>query len=206
MTDSIEVTGRGQAGAAPDLVVLDLRIQAEHDTVAACLRAVAEGVRAVVERTAALRSTDVPAPRTQGLQLHTRHDREGHRVLGYTASQQLRLTLSGTDLAGEVVTTLSEAAGDTLGVDGLSLSVSDPADLQRRARETAFANARDRAEQLATLAGRELGPVRHVRDLTDHTGPGPRLARAAAFDAGSMPIEAGEHTVRASVQVTWELS
>src|SRR5699024_4984879 len=114
-------------------------------------------------------------------------------------------TLPGTDVAGDVVAVLSEAAGDALGIDGLSLSVSDPADLQRRAREAAFADACNRAEQYAALAERELGPVRHVRDLTDHAGPSPRQARAVTFEAGSMPIEAGEHTVQASVQVTWEL-
>ncbi|USQ78959.1 SIMPL domain-containing protein [Ornithinimicrobium faecis] len=206
MTDTIEVTGSGQSSGVPDLVVLELRIQAERDTVADSLRAVSEGVRAVVERTATYRSSPVPPPRTQGLSLHTRHDREGRGVIGYTASQQLRLSLPGTDLAGEVVTALSEAAGDTLGIDGLSLSVSDPAELQRAAREAAFADARERAEQFAALAGRELGTVRGVRDQPgDGGGPSPKLARAAAFDSGSMPIEAGEHTVTATVHVIWEL-
>lgn len=206
MTDMIEVTGSGQASGTPDLVVLDLRIQAERDTVADSLRAVSEGVRAVVERTDTYRSASVPPPRTQGLTLHTRHDREGRGVIGYTASQQLRLSLPGTDLAGEVVTVLSEAAGDTLGIDGLSLSVSDPAELQRAAREAAFADARERAEQFAALAGRELGTVREVRDVPGHSGgPMPKLARAAAFDATSMPIEAGEHSVTATVTVTWGL-
>ena len=206
MADTIEVTGTGQASGVPDLVVLDLRIQAERESVADSLRAVSEGVRAVVERTARHRTDSVPAPRTQGLNLHTRHDRDGRAVIGYSASQQLRLSLSGTDLAGEVITTLSEAAGDTLGIDGLSLSVSDPGALQRSAREAAFADARERAEQFADLAGRELGAVRAVRDVPGHGGgPMPKLARAAAFDAASMPIEAGEQSVTATVTVTWDL-
>ncbi|WP_161958548.1 SIMPL domain-containing protein [Ornithinimicrobium cavernae] len=204
MTDTIEVTGSGQAAGTPDLVVLDLRIQAERDTVAASLRAVAEAVRAVVERTAAHRSGSVPAPRTQGLSLFTRHDRGGQRVVGYTASQQLRLSLPGTDLAGEVVSVLSEAAGDALGIDGLTLSVADQADLHARAREAAFADARARAEQYAALAERTLGAVRGVRDVPDAEGPVPRPARAA-FAEASMPVEAGEHTVAARVTVSWEL-
>lgn len=207
MTDTIEVTGHGQASGTPDLVVLDLRIQAEWETVAECLRQVAEGVQAVVERTAALRSTAVPPPRTQGLHLHPRHDREGRAVIGYTASQQLRLSLPGTDLAGEVVAALSDAAGDALGIDGLSLSLSDPSALQRSAREAAYADARERAEQFAALAGRELGVMRSLRDVPDQGGgPSPKLARAAAFDAASMPIEAGEQSVTATVTVTWDLA
>lgn len=205
--DTIEVTGHGQAVGPPDLVVLDLRLQAEGATVADVLGTVAEATRAVLERTAQHRSEDVPAPRTQGLSLHTRHDREGRAVVGYSAAQQLRLTLRGTELAGQVVTAVSEAAGDALGIDGLSLSVSDPDELQVRAREAAFADARERAEQYAALADRTLGAVRAVVDAPAGHGPVPKLARAAAFAAdAAMPIEGGEHTVSASVTVTWELT
>lgn len=206
MTDTIEVTGTGQATGSPDLVVLDLRIQAERDTVAEALAAVAEAATAVLDGTARHRSGAVPPPRTQGLNLFTRHDREGRQVIGYTASQQLRLTLPGTDLAGEVVTALSEAAGDALGIDNLSLTVADSADLLVRAREAAFADALARAEQYAALAGRRLGVVRRVRDVPEAGGgPAPQLARMA-LDGAAMPIQGGEHTVTATVTVRWELA
>ncbi|MCK0111571.1 SIMPL domain-containing protein [Ornithinimicrobium sp. F0845] len=205
-TDTIEVTGHGQAVGTPDLVVLDLRLQAEADTVAASLAAVAEATRSVLERTAEHRTNDVPGPRTRGLNLHTRTDREGRQVLGYTASQQLRLTVAGTDLAGEVVTAVSGAAGDALRIDGLSLTVADPADLQVRARDAAFDDARERAEQYAELAGRSLGAVRTVVDAPSGHVPMPKLARAAAFSDAAMPIEGGEHSVSASVTVTWDLA
>lgn len=205
MADTIEVTGQGQATGTPDLVVLDLRIQAERETVAQALTAVADALTAVLERTAGHRSGTVPPPRTQGLNLFTRHDREGRQVIGYTASQQLRLTLPGTDLAGEVITALSEAAGDALGIDNLSLTVADSADLLVSAREAAFADARNRAAQYAALAGRELGTVRRVRDLPSAgAGPMPKLARMAA-DGAAMPVEGGEHTVSAAVTVRWGL-
>lgn len=208
MTDTLEVTGSGQATGSPDLVVLDLRLQAERGSVAEALAAVAEATRAVLDSTAQHRTDGVPGPRTQGLNLHTRHDREGHQVVGYTASQQLRLTLPGTDLAGEVVTAVSQAAGDALGIDGVSLTVADPAELQVRAREAAFEDARERAEQYAALAGRALGLVRGVRDVPGGgPSPMPRMARAAAFSAdAAMPIEGGEHSVSATVTVIWELT
>ncbi|NLG20723.1 MAG: SIMPL domain-containing protein [Actinomycetales bacterium] len=206
-TDTIEVTGHGQAAGAPDLVVLDLRVQAEADSVTTALGAVAEGTRAVLERTAEHRTEGVPAPQTSGLNLHTRTDREGRAVVGFTASQQLRLTVAGTELAGQLVTDVSEAAGDALRIDGLSLRVADPAELQTRAREAAFDDARERAEQYAALAGRSLGAVRSVVAAPAGHSPMPKMARAMAFsDGGAMPIEGGEHSVSASVTVTWELT
>lgn len=206
LTDTVEVTGHGQAAGAPDLVVLELRIEAEDESVAAALARVAEATRAVLERTAPHRTEGVPGPQTHGLHLHPRHDREGRAVVGYTAEQQLRLSLRGTELAGQVVTDVSEAAGDALRIDGLSLSVSDPADLQVRARVAAFDDARERAEQFAELAGRRLGAVRAMVDAPTGRSPMPRMAKAASFDAGAaMPIEGGEHAVSASVTVTWDL-
>ncbi|TQL51690.1 hypothetical protein FB467_2844 [Ornithinicoccus hortensis] len=205
MTDTIEVTGSGQATGSPDLVVLDLRIQAERETVAEALAAVAESTTAVLEATAGHRSGAVPPPRTQGLNLFTRHDRDGQQVIGYAAAQQLRLTLAGTDLAGEVLTAVSTAAGDALGIDNLALTVADSTELLVSAREAAFADARGRAEQYAALAGRELGRVSGVRDVPDTgSGPAPRLARMVA-DGASMPIQGGEHTVSVTVTVRWEL-
>lgn len=211
MTDAsdniIEVTGHGRAAGTPDLVVLDLRIQAEADTVAAALATVAERTRAVLERTEGQWVDGASGARTSGLSLHTRTDREGREVVGYNASQQLRLAVAGTERAGEVLTAVSEAAGDALRIDGLSLSVADQADLMVRARDAAFADARDRAEQYAVLAGRGLGAVRAVLDLPEQHAPAPKLARAAVFDsAGSMPIEGGEHAVNASVTVRWDLA
>lgn len=206
-TNTIEVTGHGQATGTPDRVVLDLRIQAEAETVAATLAAVSRGVRAVLDRTAEHRSAEVPPPQTRGLNLHTRTDREGREVVGYTASQQLRLTVAGTELAGELVTAVSEAAGDALRIDGLSLAVAEPTELHARAREAAFDDARERAEQYADLAGRGLGRVHAVVDTPVGHAPMPRLARAASFaDAGAMPIEGGEQGVTASVTVVWELT
>lgn len=206
VTDTIEVTGTGQAVGSPDLVVLDLRLQAERPSVAEALSTVAQATRAVLDRTAEPRQEGIPAPQTRGLNLHTQHDREGREVVGYTASQQLRLPLGGTELAGEVITALSQAAGDALGIDGLSLTVADPTDLQVRAREAAFQDARERAEQFAALAGRTLGTVRAISDAPVSHGPQPKMVRAAAFAAdAAMPIESGEHSVSASVTVVWEL-
>lgn len=203
--NTIEVTGTGQASGSPDRVVLDLSIRAEQPTVAAALGALTRAMSAVL---AAAGESDhsAGARRTQGMSVYPQHDSQGQQVIGFTASQQLRLTFAGADVAGESITALSAAAGDALGIDSVSLTVSDPGPLLDRAREGAFNDAQHRASQFAGLAGRSLGAVLAVRDRPVHAGPEPRMFATAAADSGGMPIAAGEHTVTASVTVRWALT
>ena len=76
-----------------------------------------------------------------------------------------------------------------------------------QARAAAFEDARAKAEQYASLAGRPLGPVLRVTEQPERGIPVPRFAAAnAAIDAGAgMPVEAGESTVTATVTVRFSL-
>jgi uncharacterized protein YggE len=205
MTDHVEVTGTGSAGAVPDVVVLDLRVQAEEADVGDALARAAERTRAVLD---AAGRADVPERdrRTTGLAVHARWDREAREVLGHTAVQTLRLQVRDRDRVGDLLAGLAVAAGDGFGLDAVSLEVADPAPLHERARAAAFADARARAEQFAALAARSLGPVLRVREGGAMAGPAPRMRMAAHDAAGGMPLAAGESEVTASVVVRFALA
>jgi len=203
MADHVEVTGIGVAGAVPDVVVLDVRVQCEAADVAGALAEAGERVAAALQA-AADHGVGDGDRRTTGLGVSTRWDREGRAVVGYTAHQSLRLLVRDRDRVGDLVRALAGAAGDAFGLDGVSLEVADPGPLLVRARTAAFEDARARAGQLADLAGRPLGPVLRVTEADGHGMPVPRLAAKAAMDAGGgMPVEAGESTVTATVTVRY---
>ncbi len=206
MADHVHVTGTGWAGATPDLVVLDVRVQVDEDDVASALA----GLTARLETSLAAAAAHGVAEadrRTTGTGVAPRWDREGQQVVGYRAHQSLRLRVRDRERVGEVVTALAEAAGDALAVDSVGLELSDPAPLLVRARDAAFADARARAEQYATLAGRTLGDVRSVREVdgSPAAGPSPKLRMAAADSAGGLPVEGGESTVSVSVRIRFGL-
>lgn len=196
--DTVVVTGTGRASAAPDVLVLDLRLEGHGRTVGEALTALTRASRSCHD---ALPGESV---RTHGLGVHPRHDRQGNQA-GHTAYQSLQVRTGDPARAGELVQRLGEAVGDALGVEGLRHEVSDTASLQRLARERAFGDAVERAEQYAELAGRVLLGVRSVREPT--VG-GPRPAgdqmMRASMAAGPV-VDPGEHEVGAVVEVTWQL-
>ena len=204
MSDHVEVMGSGSAGAVPDVVVLDVRVQAEAADVGAALGRASTATGDLLAVAAASGIADADR-RTTGMGVSTRWDREGRGVVGYTAFQTLRLLVRDRDATSELLPRLAGAAGDTFGLDGVSLEVADPGPLHERARAAAFADARARAEQYAALAGRPLGPVLRVTEAPAGPGPAPKLRAMAADAMAAMPVEPGESEVSASVLVRFGL-
>jgi uncharacterized protein YggE len=140
--------------------------------------------------------------RSSDASVHPDHDRSGG-PRGYRARIGLTATLRQVDVSGEIAQAALAAGGKAARLDGLSFAHSDPAGLQRAAREAAFADARASAEQLAQLAGQELGVTEEITEGGGGVpgGPRPMLARAMAED--SLAFDAGEQEVAVSVTVRW---
>ena len=208
MSQHVDVTGTGRATGTPDVVLLEVRVQCDGPDVARALQDASRRMTALqdVAGTRGIQPADL---QTTGSGVQQRWANDGSGVVGYTAWQSLRVRVRETGDAGELVTAFAKAAGDALAVDGITLGISDAAPLAREARELAFSDARDKAEQYAALAGRSLGAVRSVSDLPSGGGyPAPvaRMKVMAADSAGSMPVQAGEQSVEASVAVRWSWS
>ncbi len=204
--DAIEVTGTGAASTTPDLVLLDVRLQQDADSVADALNAVSEATATMLGH--ARSAAGFRSAATQGIGVHQRHDNTtGLPIRSYTAYSTVRVEVLGADQVGDLIPRLARSVGDALSIDNLSLGVAEPAPLMVRAREAAFGDARARAEQYAALAGRPLGAVLSVQDTLVGGLPGPagREMAMAKDVGGAMPVESGAHTVTASVTVRWAL-
>jgi uncharacterized protein YggE len=198
---SITVTGAGTAAISPDVVRLDLRVGHEAADVAAALSGASQGIGTAsrVVREQGVADADI---RTLGADVHQRFDKDG-QASGFTAQQRLRVTVRRIESVGAILEAAAAELGNALLVDQVALDVADRSEGLMRAREAAFADARARAEQYAALAGAALGPVLEVAESgAVPLGPPMRAMREAAM---SMPIEAGELELTASVTVRWLL-
>jgi uncharacterized protein YggE len=196
----LTVTGHGQATVVPDRAVVRVSVEHRSDSVEGACAGAASGVEAV--STVARRFTEGAQVASADFGLWPAHDPDG-RPRGFEARHALTVAVPDLDAAGALVTALAAEVGDRLRIDSFSLEVADPGEAQARAREEAYADARARAEQLATLAGAALGQVRAV--VEGGTAGAPRAGLAMAKVAMETSFEPGERAVGSSVTVTWAL-
>ncbi|GAA2487785.1 SIMPL domain-containing protein [Terrabacter carboxydivorans] len=203
---TVTVTGTGRAAVSPDVVRLDLRVGHDAADVAAALAGAAAGITRIgsVIREHDVADADI---RTLDAAVNQRWDNTGTAV-GFTAQQRLAVTVRRLEAVGEILEAAAAAVGKALLVDQVRLDVSDRSDGLRRARDAAFADARDKAEQYAVLSGAQLGAVLGVAETGAVPLSGPREMKlmAVAAGAGGMPVEGGDLDLGASVTVRWELA
>jgi len=201
---TVTVSGSGRAAVSPDVVRLDLRVGHDANDVAAALAGAAEGITKVgaVVRANGVADADL---RTLDAGVNQRWDNTGTAV-GFTAQQRLAVTVRRIESVGAILEAAAASVGNALLVDQVRLDVSDRSEGLRRARDAAFADAHDKAQQYAVLAGAELGPVLGVVEAGAVPVEGRRMmAMAASMDAGGMPVEGGDLDLTAGVTVTWQL-
>jgi uncharacterized protein YggE len=87
----------------------------------------------------------------------------------------------------------------------VSFVIDDDSDLVTDAREKAFNDARERAQQYAGLSGDELGKVLTIDESTSgQEAPASDQMRSALVDS-RVPLEPGQQTVGLTVTVNWQL-
>ncbi|EGD55161.1 SIMPL domain-containing protein [Gordonia neofelifaecis] len=204
MTDvrTVSVDGSGRVSAVPDVVRVQIGVAVADADVSTAMDRAGVSMRAVIAAVvdAGVARTDLATSQLSVQPQYRRGDDPG--ITGYEVSNMLTATVRELDAAGSVLSAAAGAGGDDLRVHGLSLSVADPSGALTAARDAAFADARDRAEQYARLAGASLGRGLSISEGAPSTSPVPRLA---AFAGGEPPIEAGEQQFSASVAVVFEL-
>ncbi|GAA1920240.1 SIMPL domain-containing protein [Nocardioides hwasunensis] len=199
---TVTVTGIGTSTVAPDSAVVRVAAVARGAAVAGAYEAMSTAAATVVE--VAQRHTDERRVASTGITVWPAHDHEGRRT-GYEARHAYAIGCADLASAGRLLGELAVEVGDGLAVDSVALEVTEDHGAGGKAREAAFNDARERAAQLARMAGAAgLGAVQTIVEGDAADGPSPLPKLAMMRDAGG-GIEAGETTVTASVTVVWEL-
>ncbi len=187
---TVTVTGRGTSLVVPDSAVVRVGAVARAAGVAEAFRACTSAVEAI--GALARRHTDESSIASNGINVWPWHDNQG-QPRGFEARHALTIGCSDLNAADALLSELVEEIGDALSVDGVSLEVSDPSAAHQQALAAAYENAKQRATQLAGLAGATLGEVLAIGETG---GSGVMSAK----------IEPGESSVDAAVSLTWALT
>jgi uncharacterized protein YggE len=201
---TITITGQGRAEATPDMATLSLGVTSVADQ---AQTAMSENAAAMTSVIAALKAAGIEARdvQTSGLALQPNWTSSslssGNQIDGYTASNQLSVRVRDLSTLGTVIDAALTDGANTF--NGVELGFLNPAPLLDEARKRAIADARHSAEIYAAAAGTKLGAIASITE--GGTSPQPQGIAYARASMDSTPIETGEMSLTASVNVVWHL-
>ena len=194
----ITVLGTGFTNVTPDRASFAFGTVSQAATASAALAASSQSVARVI---AALKKAGVAQAdiQTAEVSLSPRMNNSGDDIVGYTASNTVTATIKKIGDAGDVVDAAVGAGANQ--VSGPNLLASDQDAAYRNALKSAVAQARAKAETLASAANATLGTI---TSMVEGGGAIPMPLAAGAKDS-SVPIEPGTQKIEATVSVTFAL-
>jgi uncharacterized protein YggE len=207
----VEVSGTAVVMVAPDRARASFAVESQGATAGDASTANANVMTAV---TTALEGAGVPGltVETFGYSLRPEYsypsgqDRRTRTIAGYTALNNVRVTVDDVEAVGRVIDLAVQAGANR--VSSLAFEAADTEAARREALTSAVESARAEARVMAAALGRELGPALEVRGGAQ--APTPIRAQAMAMrgvmeEAAETPIEAGDQSVRATVTIRFAL-
>lgn len=222
-TNTINVSGYGEAVAVPDIATFTFSVVSEKSTVALAqddVTAKANAITAYLEG-AGVAERDI---QTSNYSIYPQYDYQqsacssngicppGRQVLrGYEVRQTTTIKVRDTAKAGDLLAGVGGKGATE--VSGLNFTFDDPDQVQAEARDEAIADAKEKAEKLARSLGVRL--VRVVSFSENGGGyPAPYYSRDMAYGMGGAEsavavkapeISVGENKVTSNVNVTYEI-
>lgn len=210
---TISVSGHAEVAAAPDRVMLSVAIETESNDAAAAVEENSRRSARVVDALKKLVGKDDQVT-TSGYSVQPRYNviKPGEaaepKIVGYTAINTVAVESRQIDLAGKLIDAAIAAGANR--ISNLRFTLAERAPYLRTALEQAGKEARAQAESIATSLGVQLrgvlsastngAPVVQFREMDARM---PMMAKS--FAGAAPPIEAGDVTVSADVQVTYEI-
>jgi len=205
----IWVTGQGKVAVVPDTAILSLGVEAQAVTVEKAMDEAAVAMDRVI---ATLRANGVDEKdiKTQWFNIYPvrRWTDNGQEILlGYRVTNMVTVKIRDVEATGRIIDAVAKAGGDLIRIQGVSFTVDDPSQYYVEARAEAVADAITKAQQLADLAGVQLGKPFYISEGSSYT-PIYMDYRMMAFEGGSIsttPISPGETEITLTVQMAFAI-
>jgi uncharacterized protein YggE len=206
---TVSVSGHGSVNVPPDTAWVSIGVDVIKPTLDEAQQEATAQAEAVIEaiKAAGVADEDIQTDYfSVNILRDYSEDADPTLITGFEIINQLRVTVRDTDTLGEILDAGVSAGANS--IYGVTFYVDDQTAAASEARVEAVADARAKAEELASAAGMTLGPVIAIAEGTPLTidpfygggrgGGGMAMASAA-------PIETGSTTVSVDVSVTYEL-
>lgn len=200
---TVSTNGVAIVRSSPDEALVTLGVRTDAATAQGAMEENARKMSAVIGALldAGLEEGDLA---TAYLSLYPRWNDSGTDVVGFTAENQVTVTVHDLDRVGAIIDR-GVAAGANV-ASGITFRVSDQSDAAERALTEAVADARRKAELLAAAAGAELGPVVSITEVASGIQPPVFYAEGAVAADAVTPVLPPTLESQVSVSVVWSLA
>ncbi len=202
----IIVSGKGIVKTKADLSYVTVAIEQTEKTASQAQNRAAQIMKNVL---AALKKSGIPKDKIQttSFRLNPKYKYEkGQRnLIGYTATNQVRVTLNDLSKVGKIIDTAIAAGANN--VSNVIFTVKDDAPHKRAALKKAFNNAKEKAKTIASAAGLTLKKIMRISEsgaqvISPYLGV--RAMKAESGMKSETPIVPGKVEVRGSLTVVYE--
>lgn len=203
-TPTVNVIGEGRVSIAPDIAVLSLGVtardrdlQTAQDTATMAMESVRNALLDAGVAEVDLKTT------TYSIYPEQDYNQPGHPVVAYNVTQMVTAKVRQIDRAGTVIEAAIDAGANQ--ISGIWFALDDQSDATRQARELAVADARERAEHLASLSNATLGPIQAISEGYSSSTP---VVYDTGAEEGAMSdarIDPGQLEVVVTVNVSYAL-
>jgi uncharacterized protein YggE len=207
--DTITTTGHGEAYGKPDMAQVQFGYSAVDTSIGAAL----DASNAAVERIKqAMLQMGIAEEDIQTTNFSVWPEEQYDPMTGqpsgerkYRVENTIQVIIREIGKVADVIEAgLDNGANN---VYGLTFSIDDTSEIAKQARSAAVADARQRAEQLASEIGATLGQARMVTEVSGYNAsPVMRTAvEMAVVSAGAPPISEGQLVLTIEVNVTYDI-
>lgn len=206
---TLSVNGRGEARAEADVAYLRLSVETMAKSASQAVKENAEKTNKVME-TIKDRLGEEDKVSTAGYSLSPVYEYNNQtnksEFKGYRASNQIVVEAHNLNDIGKIIDSTTEAGLNK--IEGLSFDTTKRADYRREALSAAVEDARTTAETVAKAAGVSIKKILQLSPSYDYPTPVYRdyaFSKTAVAESAPTPIEPGDITVTASVNIVFEI-
>lgn len=206
-SDTFQVSGQGKVSVAPDVALVNVGVQTRGTTVKQAQSQLNSSINSVSESIKRL-GVDAKDIQTTNYNLNPEYDytTQTPKITSYTASSNLTIKVRQIDNVNAVIDQATSSGANQ--VWGVSFEVDDKTKSENEAREKAVAEAKNKAEQAAKIAGFRLGRIiNYSEDFMG--GPIPLPYRAVGAlevpSDKSTQVEPGSSEIVVNVTLSYEI-
>ena len=203
---TLNVRGEGTASAVPDMAWLRLGVDTQAAQAQAALRANADAMSKVIAalKTDGVADKDVQTSNLSITPLYPDDPKKPRVVVGYRVGNTLTVRIRDLKQSGTIVDQVVALGSNDIA--GIRFDVDDPTAAENEARAAAIRDAIAKAKLYAASAGVKLGAIVKIAEgTTGNLAPAIRQYAMAPAAPVSTPVESGELTFHAVVDVTWSI-